>query len=131
MTQRKVTSTATEPQPEPTPAPAAKLPRVKTCAGLAPFGLGEAGCKRLPRHKGEHRGHLHAADERRAQKAAAAASPKGKTPAKRPARKAASPKVTVVKAAVVKRQVAAPSGRAKRTRFVTSGSPKLSRPAVG
>jgi hypothetical protein len=123
MAQSKVTQdTATT-----APVPAAKLPRVKTCSGLAPFGLGEAGCKRLPRHKGEHRSFLHAAAARRAAKEAAATP---KPAAKRRARKA-SPKVTTVKAAVVKRQVAAPSGRAKRTRFVTSGSPKLARPVVG
>jgi hypothetical protein len=53
-----IVEAAVEVAPE-SPATATKLPRVKACSGLAPFGLGEAGCKRLPRHKGEHRVTLH------------------------------------------------------------------------
>ena len=36
-----------------------KAPRAKTCSDLVSVGLGEAGCKRLPRHKDEHRVTLH------------------------------------------------------------------------
>lgn len=48
--------------------------RPKTCSAFFDaYGIGEAGCKRLPRHKGEHRGTL------RVTKAAKpTASPKGK-----------------------------------------------------
>ncbi len=39
---------------------AASKPRPKTCGQLASQGgLGEAGCKRLPRHNGDHRSQLH------------------------------------------------------------------------
>lgn len=55
----KVATPAVTPDVEPVTPTATKLPRAKSCAGLAEFGLGEAGCKRLPRHKGEHRVTLH------------------------------------------------------------------------
>jgi len=56
------------------PAKPVKLPRVKSCGQLAEYGLGEAGCKRLPRHHGDHRVTLHRPKVAKAAKAKA--SPK-------------------------------------------------------
>ena len=56
-------------------APSAKpASRPKTCSAyFDAYGIGEAGCKRLPRHKGEHRATLHVTKA-----AKPTASPKGK-----------------------------------------------------
>lgn len=56
-----------------------KGPKPKFCYQLASAGLGETGCKRLPRHKGDHRATLHQPKAAKVvAKASAKASPKGK-----------------------------------------------------
>lgn len=54
-----LTGVTPEAKPEASTAAKPKVPRVKTCGELSEFGLGEKGCKRLPRHHGEHRVTLH------------------------------------------------------------------------
>lgn len=72
-------------------------------------------CHRLIGHKGECRPTLNAAT----------------VPATKVAKRAGKRKVRRIPAAKVRRQVAAPQRRAKRTRRVQSGTPQLARPSVG
>lgn len=71
-----------EPERDAQPAKPAKLTPAKSCGQFFELnGIGEAGCKRLPRHKGEHRVTLHRPQPAKPAKVATKA--KAKTAAKR------------------------------------------------
>jgi hypothetical protein len=60
------------------PTKSAAKPRAKFCYQLQSEGLGEAGCHRLPRHKGDHRATLKQPKAAKVAAKTSKASPKGK-----------------------------------------------------
>lgn len=78
MATSTATATAAPAAPVTSPSPVTtKSSRPKTCAAFhAATGIGEAGCKRLPRHTGDHRVTLNAPKVVRVTKAAKVAKPK-------------------------------------------------------